>query len=263
MQDDAAIINERHWEKMVEAGCGFTRPWLNLDRATILRYTRGEPGSISEPLIAIYPANVLADVEGKDVLCLGAGGGQQSAVFGLLGARVTVVDLADGQLDGDRAAAAHYGYEINTLHADMRDLSSINDESYDLVYQEGTCYVPDARQVCSQAARVLRADGLYRMGVTNPAVEFVDPESWDGKGYRITEPYALKTRRRGDDGEEAVEFRHYLGDIFNGLIAFGLSVQEVGEAPCHLRQNPHARPGSWEHAMGYIPWGLAIVARKG
>jgi len=29
--DDIAMTNKRHWEKMVKEGCGFTRPWLELD----------------------------------------------------------------------------------------------------------------------------------------------------------------------------------------------------------------------------------------
>lgn len=43
-------------------------------------------------MTCIYPAGLLADIDGKDVLCLASGGGQQSAVFSLLGAKVTVVD---------------------------------------------------------------------------------------------------------------------------------------------------------------------------
>ena len=134
--DEIATTNEKHWNRMVQEGCGFTVPWLDLDRDLIRRYAAGELERVPEPLTVMYPAGVLANVAGKEVLCLASGGGQQSAVFGLLGARVTVVDLAEGQLEGDRKAAAHYGYEVTTVHADMRDLSCIADESFDLVYQE-------------------------------------------------------------------------------------------------------------------------------
>ncbi len=259
-KDEIADINERHWEKMVKEGCGFTRPWLDLDFALVRQYAEGELESVPEQLIEIYPTTVLADVEDKDVLCLASGGGQQSAVFGLLGARVTVVDLTEGQLDGDRRAAAHYGYEVATIRADMRDLSCIGDESFDLVYGEGMCYVPDVRQVYSEVARVLRTRGPYRVGATNPATEFVDTDSWDGEGYRITVPYAV--RRVENDGEGPVEFRHYWDDIFNGLLAVGLSIQEVHDDPRCLQHNAQARPGSWEHMLAHVQWGLAIVARK-
>jgi SAM-dependent methyltransferase len=257
-RDEVAIANERHWERMVEEGCGFTIPWLELDVALLRQYARGELKRLPDPLGEIFPWNVFADVEGKDVLCLASGGGQQSAVFGLLGARVTVVDLVEGQLDGDRKAAAHYGYEVTTIRADMRDLSYLDDESFDLVYQATSMgYVPDVREVYSQVARLLRSGGLYRADASDPGVAFVD--DWDGKGYSITRPFAERTDRR-EDG--AIEFRHYLSDVFNGLIDNGFSIQQVQEAPDHLRYDPEASPGSWEHIMMYIPLLLAIVAKK-
>lgn len=206
----------------------------------------------------MYPASILADVENKDVLCLASGGGQQSAVFALLGAQVSVVDLAEGQLDGDRQAAAHYGYEVTTIRADMRDLTCLDNRSFDLVYQAPSmAYVPSVRQVYAQVARLLRTSGMYRVELTNPATEFVDCDDWDGEGYRITRSYNERVRRRADG---AIEFRHYLSDIFNGLLAVGLSIQQVEERQHGQQQNAEVRPGSWEHWMTYVT-GFAIVAR--
>jgi len=259
-QDEIAWINERHWERQVEEGCGFTVPWLDLDRDLLRQFAAGLLSAIPEPLLTEYPPGVFAGVEGKDVLCLASGGGQQSAVFGLLGARVTVVDLTEGQLAGDRKAAAHYGYEVTPIRADMRDLSCLDDGSFDLVYQgPSMAYIPDVREVYSEVARVLRKGGLYRADAGNPAVQFVD---WDGEGYRITRPYAERIGRPGDDGKGAIEFRHYLSDTFNGLLAAGLSVEEVCEAPEHFQCAPEALPGSWEHYLMHVGSGFAIVARK-
>jgi ubiquinone/menaquinone biosynthesis C-methylase UbiE len=260
-QDQIATVNKAWWERMVREGCGFTQPWLDLDPDLVRQHARGQLDAVPEPLIEMYPAHVLVSVEGKDVLCLATGGGQQSAIFGLLGACVTVVDLAEGQLAGDREAAAHYGYQVTTVEADMRDLSCLADGSFDLVYQApAMAYVPDVRQVYAEVARVLRPGALYRVALTNPAVAFVDGESWDGEGYRICVPYAV--RRLDRAGEGAIEFRHLLSDIFNGLLAVGLSIEHVQEDPAHLRPDPSARPGSWDHILAYVPWIFAIVARK-
>ena len=100
-QDEVAVANQRHWEKMVEEACGYTVPWLDLDAALLRRYAKGEMTLNQEPLF-VYPPGLLLDIEGRDVLCLGSGGGQQSAVFGVLGARVTVVDLAEGQMNNEQ-----------------------------------------------------------------------------------------------------------------------------------------------------------------
>ena len=257
VQDEIAAANQRLWEKMVKDGCGFTIPWLDLDVSLLRQYARGELGCLPEPLTCMFPSSVLADVEGKDVLCLASGGGQQSAEFGLLGANVTVVDLAEGQLQGDRRAAAHYGYEVTVFQTDMRDLSCIDDGSIDLVFQgDSIGYVPDVRQVYSEVTRVLRRGGIYRVSIGNPATAFVN---WDGEAYRISKPYAERINRR-EDG--AIEFRHYMDDIFNGLLDSGFSIQRVHEATYYQQQNTEAQPGSWTHERAYVAPEFVIVAKK-
>ena len=260
-QDEIAAANEQHWEEMVKEGCGFTQPWLDLDGGLLLEYADGSLSPVPDPLLFIYPTSVLAGVDGKDVLGLASGGGQQSAVFGLLGARVTGVDLTEGQLDGDREAAAHYGYEVATIRADMRNLSFLGDESFDLVYQALSLgYVPHVGEVYAEVARVLRTGGLYRVGHCNPATQVLENDSWNGEGYQIGVPYA--GGRIEDDAHGAVEFRHLLGDIFNGILAAGLSIRGVYEAPIHLQHNAQARPGSWFHMLTYVQQYFAIVAMK-
>jgi ubiquinone/menaquinone biosynthesis C-methylase UbiE len=210
----------------------------------------------------MYPVNVLADIEGQEVLCLASGGGQQSAVFGLLGARVTVVDLVEGQLAGDATAAAHYGYEVTTICADMRDLSCISEGVFDLVYQAPSmAYIPDVRSVYAEVSRVLKVKGRYRVCFTNPATEFVDWDSWDGEGYRITKPYSERIEQGGEDGATgSIQFRHTMADIFNGLIENGFSIQQVEDSPKYfVQENAEAEPGGWEHWLTYVG-GFAVVA---
>jgi len=255
MRDEIADTNKAHWERMVQEGCGFTVPWLDLDPGVIRRYAAGELEPVPERLIEIYPADILANVDGKDVLCLASGGGQQSAVFGLLGARVTVVDIAEGQLDGDRKAAAHYGYEVTAIRADARGLSCLNDESFDLVYQAASmAYISCVQEVYREVARVLRGGGLYRVCFTNPAVEFAE---WNGDGYLVTMPYAQRVL---DHPGGPIEFRHHMSEIFNGLIDLGVAIQHVEEDPQH-RTDTNPSPGSWAHYLTYLP-AFAVVARK-
>ena len=243
---------------MVRERNGFTVPWLDLDPGEVHRFARGQLGPAPKPLTAMSPRSILSDVEGKDVLCLACGGGQQSAVFGLLGAKVTVVDLAEGQLEGDRKAAAHHGYNIDTVHADMRDLSMLNDEAFDLVYGTAVVYVPDVGKVYREVARVMRPGALYRTDWRQPAIDFV---AWDGSGYRITEPYAQKTNRR-EDG--AIEFRHYMDDIFNGLIEAGMSVQQVEDLSRDATSDTQATPGSWTHEEAYVGgWRFCCCGAEG
>jgi SAM-dependent methyltransferase len=240
---------------MVEEGCGYTVPWLDLDVPLIRQYARGELAAPPEPIWEVYPPSVLAGVSGKDVLCLASGGGQQSAVFGVLGAQVTVIDFSAGQLAGDRAAAAHYGYAVETIEADIRDLSAVDAERYDLVYQgPSMSWVPDVHEVYAGVSRVLRPGGLYRVGYGNPATHFLE---WNGEAYQIDVPYSERVYRH-ETG--AYDYRHYFRDIFGGLLRRGFTIEQVEDRPWDA-PNPEAEPGTWAHQQAYdVPF--VLVARK-
>ena len=254
--DQIAIVNKACWEEVVKEGATSTQPYLELDVEAFRAYREGETTSLPKPCDEPDNRTVMATAKGKDVLCLGAGGGQQSALFSLLGARVTVLDICEGQLEGDRKAAAHYGYEVTTIQGDMRDLSDLADESFDVVYGLGTCFVPDVREVFVGVARVLRTGGMYWTMHTNPATEFVDWTDWDGVGYRITRPYAQRERH-----DDMLEFRNYLDEVFNGLIDLGFSIQRVFGGPGKL-PSPKHQPGSYRHWSEFIGGAYTILARK-
>ena len=255
-------INKKWWEKMVEEGCGFTIPWLELDKATLEKLATGKLKKAPKPLDDIYPLEILANVKGKSVLCLASGGGQQSVVFSLLGGKVTVVDISEGQLEGDQKAAKHYGYEVKTIQTSMDDLSMIKDDTFDIVYQAPSmAYAPDIKKVYSEVARVIKPGGLYRADASNPLAWGIDMGSWDGKGYRISQPYELREEQRSEE-EEVVEFRHTLEEVFNGLIECGFLIEKVEEMPPDLYEEEKSKPGSYAHYLKYSPDLFMVLARK-
>lgn len=262
MRSQAVSLNKAWWEKMVAEGIGFTSPWLDLNPALVREYAGGSLVKAPRPLNQVFPSSVLADVKDKDVLCLASGGGQQSAVFGLLGAHVTVFDLAEGQLAGDQQAADHYGYPVTTIQGDISDLSALESQSFDLVYQAPSMvYVPDVRKVYAGVARILRPGGLYRADAHNPVAQFIDEASWDGVGYRVSVPYSVKEKQRADD-QPVIEYRHDLSDTFNGLVEQGFVIEYVQESPPDLYQEEATEPGTWPHSELYIPGIYTILARK-
>ena len=252
--DYIARANQRHWTRLAAECQSYTTPWLELDIDDIVRFATEEHESVDEHLFQMYPARLLRDVAEKDILCLATAGGQQSAAFGLLGAKVTVVDLTEAQLEGDRRAAAHYGYDVTTILADMRDLSALASNSFDLVFQAPSLgWVPDVRQVYRGVVRLLRPGGRYRAHVGNPANAALE---WDGEFYRVTEPYAVR-----DFPEEsgAYNFRHSMSDLFNGLVELGLTIEQVIDHPWGVPE-VEAESGSWAHEMAHNV-AMIIVAR--
>jgi ubiquinone/menaquinone biosynthesis C-methylase UbiE len=256
MNESYASINKKFWNKEVKEGGDFTQPWLNLDLKILEKFAKGK----IKPLNDIYPISVLYNLKGKNVLCLASGGGQQSAIFSLLGANVTVLDISKGQLEGDKKAASHYGYKIKTVQGDMSNLSMLKENSFDLVYQAPSMtYTSSVKKVYLEVARVLKTKGLYRADAHNPLCVF-DP-IWKGNGYCITVPYAIKQKQRSKNSK-VIEHRHYLDETFNGLVESGFVIERVEEMPRDLYQDGKDKPGSWEHSLKYVAGIFTILARK-
>ncbi len=258
--DEVARYNAERWEAMVRAQAVFTRPYLDL--------------TLADARERIDPHRQVGDVAGKQVLCLAGGGGQQSAAFSLLGAHVTVLDLAAGQLQRDQEAAAHYGYSVQTLQGDMRDLSRFADDSFDIVCNPYSLnFVPDVRVVFTGVARVIRPGGLYFFNCANPFAAGLEAGDWDGTGYPLTRPYVdgdTFTRPdeawvfRGDLPAQPIngriEYKHTLGTLVNGLLAAGFVLQHLLEEPL-VTPDPAAVPGTFEHIIQVAPPWLDFWAR--
>jgi ubiquinone/menaquinone biosynthesis C-methylase UbiE len=173
--DEIAKYNKERWEDLARSNVAFSRPFLNLDKESARRM--------------LDPHGLMGSVEGKTVLCLASGGGQQSVAFGLLGAEVTVYDISETQLQRDLDAVTHYGLSVNAVQGDMRDLSRFGESSFDLVWQPHSIkFVPDVRRVFSEVARVLRLGGLYQVDCPNPLIAGIDERDWNGEGYPLNQP---------------------------------------------------------------------------
>ena len=252
---------------------GWGKPSLNLDVEAYRAYREGRTDVLPKPYCDDPVDSIMmADVKGKEVLCLAGSGGAQSAVFSLLGANVTVLDLTPEQLEADERAARHYGYEVTLVQGDMRDLSMFPTAHFDRVYQPiSTLYVPDLREVYSGVARVLKPGCLYSVDFAFPLLYMAEKGEWDGTGYtlRVTQPYAcgaiLETEEgklNFDEGESFSEFHHLLSDILNGLIAEGFGIRAVWERPRPLPTPPleELEPGSHKHKGRFLPYGLSVIS---
>ncbi|MEA3340564.1 MAG: class I SAM-dependent methyltransferase, partial [Chloroflexota bacterium] len=120
------------------------------------------------------------DLEGRDVLCLASGGGQQGPILAAAGANVTVFDNSPGQLAQDRFVAERDRLEIATVEGDMADLSAFPEQSFDLiVHPVSNCFIPDVRPVWAESFRVLHSGGALLAGYNNPARYLFDWELYE------------------------------------------------------------------------------------
>lgn len=248
--DQIAKYNQERWAQLVGADAVFTRAKFSLTPASAQEY--------------LDPLRLLGDLRDRRVLCLAGGGGQQSAAFALLGAQVTVYDLSEEQLGRDRAAAAHYGVPILAIVGDMRDLSSLPAGLFDIVWHPYSLnFVPDARQVFLQVARVIQPRGLYHVMSANPFTAGLTTKDWMGAGYLLNRPYIDGAALLYTDEEWVYdrsadkspipgpqEYLHTLGTLVNGLAEAGFVIFRVEET---RSSETDPVPGTWEHLQSVAP----------
>lgn len=257
--DEIAKYNVERWKALVDADALYTRPALGLD-----------PASAREML---DPEGRLGEVAGKEVLCMACGGGQQSVAFTMLGARATVFDLSEDQLRRDAEAAAHYGFDIRIQQGDIRDLSCFGEATFDIVYHGYSLgFVPDARAVFRQVARVIRPGGLYTFGCGNPFSLGLSGSDWNGEGYTLRLPYVEGAEvtcedqgwvyDRGKAGAQVPpgrEYRHRLSTLVGGLVEQGFVILHISDYT-DIDPDPNAEPGTWDHLNSIAPPWLNFLA---
>ncbi len=253
-EDMTQIIekNRAAWDRLV-SDRRFVHPEGNrLDREALLESI--DPWLISEP-----------HLEGKNVLCLGAGGGMHSPIFAALRMIVTVVDTSERQLEQDLRLAENLGLSISTVQTSLDNLSSFEDSSFDFVIQPvSMSYVPDCRAAYQEIARVLRTDGLYLVQHKNP-VSLQASDRNDDHGFVI--------KRSMNDGRklepsnepspyrehETYEFLHTLESLIGELCRCGFVIEDFQEP---IRDDAWAPIGTQEYRANFIPPYFKIKARR-
>ena len=261
--DDLARFNQERWDELARSGVEYARPYLDMDEDSAREL--------------VDPEGFIGDTRRLNVLCLAAGGGQQTAAFGLLGANVTCIDLSGEQLERDRIAAERYGLDIRTVQGDMRDLSEFGVSEFDVVYHGHSLnFVPDARVVFGQVRRVLREGGLYRLSCVNPYFHGISEEDWNGDGYPLRNRYE-EVEVFYSDGDEWTfsapdgsprrvqgprEFRHSMETLLNGPIELGFTLLQMSEE-AHFDPEAELVPGTWKHLQSVAPPYLGFWWRYG
>ncbi|MEM6889485.1 MAG: class I SAM-dependent methyltransferase [Pseudomonadota bacterium] len=106
---------------------------------------------------------------GSDVLDLGGGPGKYAFALGAFGHRVTLADLSSANLNAARNEQERRGFSLSKiLQADARDLSQLEDASFDCVLCLGPIYHLiddfDRERAIGEVLRVLRPGGTAFIG---------------------------------------------------------------------------------------------------
>ncbi len=222
--------NRMAWNRESKEGSEWSTP---VDSETIQKARRGTWSVILTPARPV-PDEWFGDVRGKEVLCLGAGGGQQAPILAAAGARVVSFDISEEQLAKDKLVADRDNLSFERVQGDMADLSFFGDKSFDLIFHPlSNVFVPDVNIVWRECHRVLNTKGVLLAGFMNPGYFLFDHEEAEKSGilsvkYKLpyAEPDSLdkEAKKRWTRNGEAALFSHSLTSQIDGQLAAGFVI---------------------------------------
>ena len=232
--DRLAQYNRKAWDQQVENGQRWTQP---VDPDVIARARKGDWEIVLTPSRPI-PKDWFGSLVGAEVLCLASGGGQQVPILAAVGARVTVLDNSPRQLEQDRLVARRDGLEIRTVLGDMRSMTELRGESFDLIVHPcSNCFVPEIQPVWGECFRVLKAGGSLLTGFLK-SVTFIFDENAVAEGMlevrhplpysdesHLTEAEIQKLQQAG----EPLMFSHSLEQQIGGQLRAGFQLVDLYE----------------------------------
>ena len=214
-------------------------PWCTPVSKEIIR--DAEKGEIKLRLTPnkFVPKEWLEEIKGKEVLCIGSGGGQQAPILAATGAKVTSVDTSQEQLNKDLYVANRDGLKLLTIKANMSDLSNFKGETFDLIINAAsTVFVPDVEKVWREFYRVLKPCGELFSGMMNPSFFLFDHAEAEESGvlevkhklpYSDIESLHKKELKRIIDDEVPIVWSHSLESLIGGQTKAGFLILDLYE----------------------------------
>jgi ubiquinone/menaquinone biosynthesis C-methylase UbiE len=219
-----------------------------------------------DPSLALHSAELewLRDIAGKNIAVLGSGDNQVVFALSGMGAKVTSVDVSEQQLNVARSRAAALGLRVDFVRADVVDLSSLGDATYDFVYTGGhvAVWVSDLRRYYGEAARILKPNGWLIVSEYHP---FRRVWKHSPSCLELGFNYFDRAPRRSEvapdvlyatPGEwEQFEFHWTVADYISAILSSGcrlVHAEEFGDAS-----------ETWEGApLAGLPASLLLVGRR-
>ena len=226
--------NQRAWDLSVLAENRWTVP------VTSEQIGQARQGSINIVLTPkkVIPKSWLGDVQGKRVLALASGGGQQAPILAAAGAQVTVLDLSSKQLAQDKKVADREGLTLQLIQGSADNMHELDDQSFDLIINPvSNCFFPSLKPVWEECARVSKPGASLLVGFNNPVAYCFDFEKANQGEFimRYPLPYSDLAslneieKRRFMRPECPLEFSHSLTDQLGGIMGSGFSLIDMYE----------------------------------
>ncbi len=220
-------INAETIDRWVKEGWEWGKP---ISHETYQAACRGEWQMLLTPTKPV-PHSWFGELNGKRVLGLASGGGQQMPIFAALGAKCTVLDYSPSQLESEREVAKREGYAIEIVRADMSKPLPFSDEAFDLIFHPvSNVYVREVKPIWRECWRVLKPGGTLLAGL-DTGINFIVDDSEERiintlPFDPLQNPEQMEQLRAADDG---VEFSHTLEEQIGGQLEAGFVLTALYE----------------------------------
>ncbi|QOV20172.1 class I SAM-dependent methyltransferase [Blautia liquoris] len=177
------------------------------------------------------PHEWFGELQGKKVLGLASGGGQQIPIFTALGSECTVLDYSEKQLESERLVAGREGYSVRIIKADMTKRLPFSDAEFDVIFHPvSNCYVEEVQPIFKECYRVLKSGGIFLAGLDN-GINYIFDD--DEKILVNTLPFnPLKDENQMNQLNESdcgVQFSHTLEEQIGGQLEAGFILTDLYE----------------------------------
>lgn len=150
-------------------------------------------------------------------------------IFAACGARCTVLDYAQAQLDKEREVASREGYPISIVRADMSKPLPFENASFDLIFHPvSNHFVENVTPIWRECARVLRPGGVLLAGFEN-GLNLAFDEGETHPVYRLPfnplkDPALYEESLQNNWG---IEFSHTIEELIGGQLKAGLQLTDI------------------------------------
>ena len=220
-------INSKTIDRWVEEGWEWGIP---VSHETFVKAQKGDWSVLLTPTKPV-PKSWFPPMEGKEVLGLASGGGQQMPVFAALGAKCTLLDYSRRQLQTDREVAEREGYALAAVRADMSKPLPFSDESFDLIFHPvSNCYVREVLPIWWECFRVLKKGGRLLSGLDN-GFNYLFGEKEGVIEYSLPfDPLTNEEHRRSLERDDSgFQFSHTLEEQLRGQLQAGFCLLDLYE----------------------------------
>lgn len=202
-------------------------PWWKEreDERGLWRRAHKNPSLVLTPLEMSF----LEHIEGKRACVLGSGDNEVAFALAGLGAEVTSVDISLNRLRVAAGRARSLGLELSFTRADVTNLCTLRDSSFDLTYTGGhmSVWVADIGKYYAEAVRILKRDGLFLMNDYHPIRRvWEDSEGSEPRhSYFDRGPYEYTST----EGLPTFEYHWTVADHVQAVIDAGCRIVEIQE----------------------------------